>query len=113
MPSIPLTATSHVLALQLGNMYGLVGMIGVGVLYSTSEAVVVRNYLLACAIADVGHLWATYHVMGYANFMHVRSWNEMAWGNIGATAFLLLVRLLYLSGAFGKDRVVKSARKAL
>ena len=38
-------------------------MIGVGVLYTTREAKVVRNYLLACAIADVGHLYATYAVM--------------------------------------------------
>ena len=113
IPSIPLTATSQVLALQLGNVYGLLGMIGVGVLYFTSEAAVVKNFLLACAIADVGHLWATYHVIGYANFIDVKNWNQLAWGNIGVTAFLLLTRVLYLSGAFGRDRVVRSARKAL
>lgn len=38
-------------------------MIGVGVLYATTEAKVVRNFLLACAIADVGHLYVTYAVM--------------------------------------------------
>ena len=38
-------------------------MLGVGVLYATTDAKVVRNYLLACAIADVGHLYATYAVM--------------------------------------------------
>lgn len=113
MPSLPLTATSQVLALQLGNMYGLTGMIGVGLLYFTSEAVVVRNFLVACAIADVGHLWATCHVIGFANFIDVRNWNSTTWGNIGATAFLLITRLLYLSGAFGKDRVVRSAGKSL
>ena len=112
LPAIPLTATSQVLALQLGNVYGLVGMIGVGVLYSTSEAIVVRNYLIACAIADVGHLYAIYHVIGHANFVDVRGWNQMAWGNIGVTAFLLLVRLMYFWGVFGKDNV-RSARKAL
>lgn len=94
-------------------MYGLTGMIGVGLLYFTSEAVVVRNFLIACAIADVGHLWATYHVIGFANFIDMRNWNATTWGNIGATAFLLITRLLYLSGAFGKDRVVRSAGKAL
>lgn len=88
-------------------------MIGVGVLYSTSESVVVRNYLLACAIGDVGHLLATYHVIGHANFVGVRDWNKVAWGNIGVTAFLLFVRLLYFIGIFGNDKARKSPRKAL
>ena len=57
------TATNRILALQLGNVYGLLAMIGVAVLYTTSEAKVVRNFLLACAIADVGHLYVTYAVM--------------------------------------------------
>ena len=88
-------------------------MIGVGVLYSTSEFVVVRNYLLACAIGDVGHLLATYHVIGHANFVSVHHWNAVAWGNIGVTAFLLLVRLLYFVGVFGNDKAVGRPRKAL
>lgn len=61
--TISLTATDRILALQLGNVYGLLAMIGVGVLYATTEAKVVRNFLLACAIADVGHLYVTYAVM--------------------------------------------------
>ena len=87
-------------------------MIGVGVLYATSEAIVIRNYLFACALGDVGHLWATYRVIG-ENFVDIGNWNGMAWGNIGVTAFLLIVRLMYFAGAFGKDRVVKSVRKVL
>ena len=61
--TISSTATERILALQLGNVYGLLAMIGVGLLYATSEAKVVRNFLLACAIADVGHLYVTYLVM--------------------------------------------------
>ena len=57
------TATNRILALQLGNVYGLLAMVGVGVLYTTTETKVVRNFLLACAIADVGHLYVTYAVM--------------------------------------------------
>lgn len=38
-------------------------MVGVGVLYATTEAKVVRNFLLACAVADVGHLYVTFAVM--------------------------------------------------
>ena len=82
-------------------------------LYYTNEATVVRNYLVACAIGDVGHLASTYWVIGYNNFMDVKGWNAMAWGNIGATVFLLIMRILYLAGVFGKDRVVRSTRKGL
>ena len=108
-----MTSTSQVLALQLGNCYGLVGLISLGVLYYTNEATVVRNYLLACAIGDVGHLASTYWVIGHSNFVGFRGWNATAWGNIGFTAFLLVTRILYLAGGFGKDRVTHSARKRL
>ena len=63
VPTISLTATDRILALQLGNVYGLLAMIGVGVLYATTEAKVVNNFVFACAIADVGHLYVTYAVM--------------------------------------------------
>ena len=108
-----LTSTNRVLALQLGNCYGLVGLIGVGVLYATSEPKVARNYLLACAIADIGHLWATYAVIGYENFIDAGNWNDMAWGNIGITLALFIFRVLYLTGLLGQDRVVQSARKTM
>lgn len=68
------TATNRILALQLGNVYGLLAMVGVGILYATTEAKVVRNFLLACAIADVGHLYVTYTVMYvYSAFMFLLS----------------------------------------
>jgi len=108
-----LTSTDRVLALQLGNCYGLVGLIGVGVLYATSEPAVVKNYIIACAIADVGHLWATYAVIGHESFVNVGNWNDMAWGNIGITASLFVFRLLYLMGMFGQDRVLKSESKMI
>lgn len=38
-------------------------MVGVGILYTTTEAKVVRNFMLACASADIGHLYVTYAVM--------------------------------------------------
>ncbi|KAL9600637.1 MAG: hypothetical protein Q9219_003070 [cf. Caloplaca sp. 3 TL-2023] len=114
VPSIsptPLTPTARVLALQLGNMYGLTALVAIGVLYATNEPRVVRNYLIACAIADVGHLWATYAVLGYTKFVDVQGWNKLAWGNIGVTFFLLMTRVGYLTGLFGTDRVVASAKK--
>ena len=88
-------------------------MIGIGVLYFTSEVRVVRNYILACAIADVGHLWATYAVMGQKDFLDFTNWNAIAWGNIGITLALLITRVLYLTGVLGEDKIVESTKQAV
>ncbi|KAL8655100.1 MAG: hypothetical protein Q9226_003176 [Calogaya cf. arnoldii] len=105
------TSTTQILTLQLGNCYGLIALIAIGVLYSTNEPKVLRNYLIACAIADVGHIWVTYHVLGYANFVDVRGWNSLAWGNIGFTFFLFVTRVAYLAGLLGNDRIVARSKK--
>ena len=84
-------------------------MIGLGILYQTTDPKVVRNFLVACAIADVGHVYVTYVGMG-KDFWDVANWNGLAWGNIGATGSLFVVRCLYLLGAFGQDRVPENGK---
>ena len=88
-------------------------MIAVGVLYATSEPKVVRNFLIACAVADVGHVYACYHVMGLESFADVANWSGVVWGNVGITSGLFLARALYLAGFLGKDRIVYSTRKKI
>ena len=84
-PIHALTENEHILALQMGNLYLLMALMGVGILYSTTEAKVVRNYIIALWIGDIGHLAATGYVLGLRNFVEVSRWNALAWGNIGAT----------------------------
>ncbi|KAK8061251.1 hypothetical protein PG994_007617 [Apiospora phragmitis] len=92
---------ARLVALQLGNAYGLLFMLGVAVLYTTTELKVVRNYLWALWIADIGHIGITAYLLGYEKFISFSDWNAMTWGNIGATAFLFLTRTAYLCGLFG------------
>jgi hypothetical protein len=101
----PFTPTTRLLALQLGNVYGLLALIGVAILYTTAEPKVVRNFLIACAIGDVGHLAVTCHVMGHREFLDLRDWNYMAWGSIGVTTALFVTRVGYLMGWFGEDHL--------
>ena len=101
--SYVLTPSSRMLAYQLGNMFGLVGLVGTCVLYTTNEPKVVRNFLIACAVGDIGHLAAVFSVMGFQDFVDVSSWNALAWGSIGFTTFLLVCRAAYLAGLFGED----------
>jgi len=106
-PTPPIAPSVSVLALQLGNVYLLLMMLGVAVCYTSSEPKVVRNYLIALAIADLGHIYSTYVGLGWDNFIDVQNWNNLAWGNIGASAFLFVNRILYLLGAFGSAKAPK------
>lgn len=84
-PSLTVDDNSRLVALQVGNCYGLLFLAGVAVLYTTTELKVVRNYLIALWIADIGHIGVCYLGLGYERFVDVASWNSMTWGNVGAT----------------------------
>lgn len=91
-PLEPITANAKMVALQLGNIYLLLAMVGIAVLYTTTEAAVVRNYVVALWLADIGHVAVTCYIMEYDRMVDVASWNAMAWGNIGATVSMLSFR---------------------
>lgn len=120
---------SIVVALQLGNLYLLLAMIGIAVLYTTTEPQVVRNYIWALLIADLGHLYFTYCVLEYSRFVDIANWNAMAYGNIlftvclypardqidtdnVAQALLFLTRVGYLAGIFGPNKDPGNAASA-
>ncbi|KOS18374.1 hypothetical protein ESCO_002910 [Escovopsis weberi] len=105
----PVTKESVVLALQLGNMYLLTFLVGVAVLFTTSEIRVVRNYLVALWLADIGHIAFSCYGLGREKLLDPAGWNATTWGNIGATSLLCLVRSAYLAGLFGPDRPVAKA----
>ncbi|KAJ5885142.1 hypothetical protein N7495_009652 [Penicillium taxi] len=99
--------SSTALAYQLANLYSLLFLVGVAVLHTSTEPRVVRNYLIGLAIADVGHVYATYLGMGWSSFANVQGWNALTWGNIGITGFLFVNRILYLLGIFGDSKASK------
>jgi hypothetical protein len=114
IPSAPthdLLPTEHILALQLGNCYGLACLVGVAVLFSTREVHTVRSYLIALLIADVGHVSVSMWALGREAAWDVANWNDLAWGNIGFTAFLGTMRVLTLAGAFGKFEAATEEKK--
>ncbi|KAI0011377.1 hypothetical protein F4779DRAFT_573469 [Xylariaceae sp. FL0662B] len=102
----PVVSNAHarLVALQLGNAYGLLFLVGVAVLYTTTELKVVRNYLIALWLADLSHIGLTCWALGYEGTLDVGSWNAVTWGNVGFTGFLCLTRTAYLLGLFGPDQ---------
>ncbi|EAW09279.1 uncharacterized protein ACLA_034820 [Aspergillus clavatus NRRL 1] len=103
--------TSASLAFQLSNLYGLLCLLGIGICHATTEPKVLRNYLVALAIADFGHIYATYAWMGREAFVDVANWNALTWGNVGITGFLMVNRIAYLAGIFGEAKAAKDAMK--
>ncbi|KAI3321537.1 hypothetical protein HD806DRAFT_502827 [Xylariaceae sp. AK1471] len=114
-PPSPTSENARLVALQLGNCYGLLFLVGVAVLYTTTELRVVRNYLVALLIADVTHVGLTCWGLGYDRAINVAGWNAVTWGNVGFTVFLSLTRVAYLLGLFGSESkaAVRTSKKEL
>jgi hypothetical protein len=79
------TDNSRLVAQQLGNCYGLLALIGLAVLNTSTELPVVRNYLKALWVADITHVAATCYAIGYGRSVYVGDWDAMLWGNVGVT----------------------------
>lgn len=60
-----------------------------------------RYYLAAAAVGDLGHIWASYKVMGSEMFWDFSGYNDMMVGNVIISAFLWVNRVATLGGVFG------------
>lgn len=89
-------ANISTLAYQLSNIYGVTFLLSIGVCYATTEPKVLRSYVIALGIGDVGHFLATYLAMGHEVFVDVARWNFLAWANFAFSVFLLVNRIAYL-----------------
>ncbi|KAF4309597.1 hypothetical protein GTA08_BOTSDO02230 [Botryosphaeria dothidea] len=99
-----LSPTEHVLALQLGNAYLLLGMLGVFILNTTLDPPTVKAYLAALWLGDIGHVAITAWGLGLQGTLNFFNWNAVTWGNIGVTVGLFIIRSLYFLGFFDKQK---------
>ncbi|KAH7057328.1 hypothetical protein B0J12DRAFT_411071 [Macrophomina phaseolina] len=99
-----LTPTENVLALQLGNTYLLLGLLGLFILNTTLDLPTVNAYLAALWIGDIGHVLVTGWGLGLKGTLNFLAWNAVTWGNIGVTLALFSVRTLYFLGFFDKQK---------
>ncbi|KAF2146209.1 uncharacterized protein K452DRAFT_294796 [Aplosporella prunicola CBS 121167] len=106
-----LLPSEHVLALQLGNAYLLLGFLGLFILNTTDELKTVKAYLAALWLGDIGHIAVTAWAMGWDGVADVGSWTAVAWGNIAVTAGLFAVRSLYFLGCFGEGSSVRAKKE--
>ncbi|PUU75653.1 hypothetical protein B9Z19DRAFT_993615 [Tuber borchii] len=97
--------------LQLANCYLLLSMCSTAVLRSTTEKCVVRRFLFALLLGDIGHVYLTYVAVGADYFLSPSQWNLLTHGNITFTVFLFLSRSIYLLGWGGNTdsrRLIKT-----
>jgi hypothetical protein len=68
----------------------------------TREPRMTKYYLAAAGVGDLGHILASYKVMGSEMFWDFGGYNDMMVGNVIVSAFLWVNRALMLWGVFGK-----------
>jgi hypothetical protein len=85
----PVTENSIVLAWQLGNMYLVLSFVAVALFTSTSEVKVIRRYIAALALGDVGHILSTSYALGIDRLMKPAELNSMAYANIVMTVSII------------------------
>lgn len=74
-----------VVAWQLGNLYLLMAFIGLGILNTTSEVRVVKAYLFALWLGDIGHIGFSAYGLGLERMSDVGQWNAVTSGNVTFT----------------------------
>jgi hypothetical protein len=86
--------------LQLINVLLLLAPMAVVCCFSR-DTFTAKGYLFAVALADYGHIWATYRALGKVVFYDTSRWNDMIWGNVVVSGVLNVLRWLTLFGVFG------------
>lgn len=89
-----------VLSLQVANVFLLLALVAIICCWTPDHATTCR-YLVAVALADYGHIYATYRGVGPDYFWDVAGWNDMVWANVGVSLFLNVFRWLTVLGVFG------------
>ncbi|KAF2733131.1 hypothetical protein EJ04DRAFT_513459 [Polyplosphaeria fusca] len=98
------SAGATCLSYTIGNVYLLLGALAILCTAITRENRVAWWYLFFIACGDLGHIYSSYKAMGPESFWNFNEYNDMMWGNIGASAFLHVNRGLTLIGVFGRFR---------
>ncbi|KAF2644775.1 hypothetical protein P280DRAFT_546200 [Massarina eburnea CBS 473.64] len=99
---VPESNGAIILAYTLANIFVLLAFLAIVCTAISRDSRVTKYYLLFVAVADLGHICASHAVMGKEMLLDFNVYNDVMWGNIGASAFLHVNRLATLLGVFGR-----------
>jgi hypothetical protein len=98
----PIPSSAILLSYSVANIFVLLAGIAILCTVITRDANVTKWYLGIVACADIGHIYASYKVMGPQVFWEFGGYNDVMWGNIGFSALLHVNRVATLLGVFGR-----------
>ena len=110
IPEPPLSSSNEVIVLMLGNVYVLLAGLAILCCFFAPRHTAL-GYLGIVAVADIGHIYSAYLGLGWDKFVDFGSYNDMAWGNIGCSAFLHVNRLATVLGFFGRTGNMSGKKK--
>jgi hypothetical protein len=98
----PMPPSAIIMSYSVANVFLLLGGLAILCTVITRDANVTKWYLGMVACGDLGHIYASYKVMGPQVFWDFAQYNDVMWGNIGFSAVLHVNRVATLLGLFGR-----------
>ena len=114
-PQTGIPVSTHILLLQLSNLYFCFAINEALVLRASSDLKVWRTLLICLLIADLGHLYSV-NAVGWQVYWNVLGWNAIDWGNVAFVYVGATMRICFLSGlgvgpSSGGSAVRRSTRR--
>ena len=91
----------------------MISLLTLSVMLFAKDPKIVHAYVVVSALTDIPHWASFYYVLGWEGIRNWEEWNQSLWLQLGVPVITMVFKLGYLSGGFGRDRVVgeKGKRK--
>jgi hypothetical protein len=106
----PTLATEQFLALQAGSMMLLADLLLLVVMWTSTEMRTVRLAIMVLTASDIPHWICAAWCLGPLAF-HPASWSVDMKAYMGVPVITFLIKVLYLLGWLGGDRIERGGRK--
>ena len=105
------TPLELLLALQNKNHELIFALLTLAIMLYARSARLVHAFVAATALADGPHYAALAYVLGWDGVARWREWGMPLWMQLLVPAVTFSIKVGYLAGAFGPDRVAGRERK--
>ncbi|KAJ5183408.1 hypothetical protein N7492_001024 [Penicillium capsulatum] len=105
------TPLEHLLGLQTAAMALMIGMLVLVVMLRSTEPRVVHAMVLSMVIGDLPHWGNLMYVLGWEGLQACHSWDVRLWLQFLIPTGTMGMKLGYLGGVFGPDRIEKEKKR--
>jgi hypothetical protein len=79
----PVTLVEQSLALQLGNVFAILGLVSASIFTLSPDPKASKAVLYSYLVGDIGHMAIVYFTLGHQRFIDFQNWNSYLIGNVG------------------------------